>query len=238
MSSTLNDPAAMTPIIMGLMARARALPYLLADPLPYADRVVGLSLIYHSKREGEVVTGVSRIYRSNGEFLRGVIASAPPDDGIPLARLLPRDLLHQQRIVVHCDGKLHRDTQRALGSWEDELNATLYPVEIVRAGVPRMYAFNAGKIDPPHWGSMFRLSENEAFVQSSDSTVQPLQVRSEPPLKIEQAVHSVLLFTRLHYGAIKTPKLPVTLHNGDALETGILRGVLPDALETDVPFWL
>ncbi len=239
--STLNDPELMTSVVLGLVARANAVPYLLADPLPYADRVVGLSLIEHSKREGDYVTGVARIYGSDGEFLRGIVAGAPADDGIPdglLARLLPRALLGKQRVVIHSDGRLRRDALRALGSWEDELEATFYPVEVLRAGVPRMYALSAGKIDPPCWGSVFRMSDTEALVQSSDATTQPLNVRCEPPLTIEQAAHSVLLFTLFHYGALKPPKLPITIHNADSIETGILRGVIPTEMETTVPFWL
>ncbi|MEP7294302.1 MAG: hypothetical protein ABI835_21110, partial [Chloroflexota bacterium] len=239
--ATMNNPDAMTQVIMSLIARARALPYVLAEPLAYADRVVGLSLITHNKREGDFLTGIARIYSNDGTLLRCVIAGAPLEDGIPdalLARLLPRDLLHKQRVVIHSDGRLKRDAQRALGSWEDELNATFYPVEVIRAGVPRMYALNAGKIEPPRWGSILRLSETEAFVQTSDTSVQPLHIHAEPALSIDQAAHSVLMFTLFHYGTLKMPKLPVTVHNADPIETGILRGVLPTELVTDVPFWL
>ncbi len=239
--ASMNRPEDMPQIVMGLIARARAIPFLLADPLPYADRIIGLSLIYHSKREGEVVTGFSRIYGSDGQFLRAVIASAPFSDGLPddlLTKLFPRDLLKDKRIIVHGDGKLKRDALRSIGAWEDELSATIQPVEIIRAGVPRLYAFNAGKIEPPHWGSVFRLNENEAFVQSTDTTIQPLHIRCEPPLTIEQATHSVLLFTLFHYGALKSPKLPVTIHNTESVETGILRGVMPTDFQTEIPFWL
>ena len=239
--STMNKPEAMTSVVMGLISRACAVPYLLADPLPYADRVVGLSLVYHSKREGDTLTGMTRIFGSNGEFMRAVIASAPVGDDIPdslLARLFPRDLLQKKRILVHSDGKLKRDAQRALGSCEDELNSTFLPVEVIRSGVPRMYAISAGKIDPPKWGSIFRLSDNEAFLQSSEATIQPLHIRCEAPLTIEQATHSVLLFTVFHYGALRLPKLPVTIHNTETIETGILRGVIPAELDTTIPFWL
>jgi argonaute-like protein implicated in RNA metabolism and viral defense len=239
--STLNDPSAMTNVILGLIARVSAVPYLLADPLSYVDSIVGLSLIYHGKREGEYVTGISRIFASDGRFLRGIVAGAPAEHGVPaelMTRLFPRDLLHKQRVVIHSDGRLRRDAQRALGSCEDELDATFLPVEILRAGVPRVYALNAGKIDPPRWGSIFRLSDTEAFVQTTDATIQPLHVRAEAPFAIEQAVQSVLLFTLFHYGALKSPKLPVTIHNADPIEHGIVRGVMPPEMETGIPFWL
>lgn len=239
--ATMNDPDAMHDVIIGLIARAGAQPYLLAEPLPYADRVAGLSLIYHNKREGDFLTGIARIYDNTGKLLRSVIAGAPLDDGIPdalLGRLLPRDLLHKQRVVIHSDGRLKRDAQRALGSWEDEIDATFLPVEVIRAGVPRIYALNAGKIEPPRWGSILRLSETEAFVQSSDASMQPLHIHAEEPLSIDQAAHSVLMFTLLHYGTLKMPKLPVTVHNTDPIEAGILRGVLAGEHMTEIPFWL
>ncbi len=240
--STLNQPEAMPRIIMGLLARTEAVPYVLADPLPYADRVVGLSLVYHNKREGEYITGISRIYSNDGTFLRAVIAGAPAaEGGIPdnlLMQLFPRDLLHKQRILIHSDGRLRRNAQRALGSSEDELDSVFYPVEVIRAGVPRMYAFNAGKIDPPTWGSVFRLNDTEAFVQSSPTTLQPLHIYCEPPLTIEQAVHSVLMFTLFHYGAITPPKLPVTTYNAEPIETGTLRGVMPSEMVAKLPFFL
>jgi len=151
-----------------------------------------------------------------------------------LARLLPRDLLHDLPCRHSQRRQAQRDALRALGSREDELNATFYPVEVIRAGVPRIYAFSAGKIDPPHWGSVFRLSETESFVQSSDTTIQPLHIRSEPQLSIEAATHSVLMFTLLHYGALKVPKLPITVHNADALENAFSRAAARE-LASDVP---
>ncbi len=241
-AATLNRPEAMTNVIMGLIARAGATPYLLADPLPFADRVVGLSLIHQNKREGETVTGVARIYTSDGRLLRGVLASVPSaDGGIPdalLEQLLPRDLLARQRIIVHSDGYLRREALRALGSWEDELAASLAPVEVLRAGVPRMYALCGGKIEPPAWGSVLKLSDTEAFVQSSASSLQPLHLRCDAPLTIEDAIQSVLVFTLLHYGTLRPPKLPVTIHNADSIENGVARGVMPTAIETILPFWL
>ena len=68
--------------------------------------------------------------------------------------------------------------------------------------------------------------------------MQPLHIRCEPPLTIEEAAHSVLLFTLFHYGALKPPKLPVTVHNADPVEAGILRGIMPSEIESSIPFWL
>lgn len=241
--STMQDPALMPHVIMGLIARAGGAPYLLAEPLSFADSVVGLSLFNHDKREGQFVTGIARVYRNDGTLLYHAVGEekAAHGEGIPnglLTKLLPAKHLKRQRALLHIDGKLPRDAGQALGSWEDELDATFSTVEIIRSGVPRLYALQAGKIEPPPWGSQFRLNENEAFVQSSDASVQPLHIRAEPPLKIEQAVESVLAFTILHYGAVRSAKLPVTIHQTESIEAGIARGIFPLARDEDAPYWL
>jgi hypothetical protein len=245
--STMHKPEAMVNVIMGMSARAGHVPYLLDEPLPYADRVVGLSLLRQTKRDGDHLVGVARIYKSDGALLRYVITEgiAQEGEGIPeimLEQLFPRQLLQQKRIVLHYDGWLRRDVLRAIGGWEDELGATIYPVEIVQRGVPRLYAFNRGKIEQPAWGTTFKLNDREAFILTSsapgDATPQPLHIRTERPLSIEDAVHSAMVFTLFHYGALKRPKLPVTVHHADIIQTGAQRGVLPLHHEGDLPFWL
>jgi len=243
--STMNNPAAMNNVIMGLVARAGGIPYLLEESLPYADRVVGLSLIEHSKKDVEYLTGVARTYKKDGAFLGCVIATErlKEGEGIPdalLARLLPQNLVGGKRVVLHLDGKMRREVLRAIGSWEGEIDAEFFPIEIIRAGVPRLYALNGGKIESPEWGSTFRLSDTEAFVLTTagDTSIQPIHIRTEPSLPIEQAIHSVLAFTLFHYGAIKTPRLPVTLYGADAIEAGIRRNVLDENFESKTQFWL
>lgn len=243
--STMNNPAAMNNVIMGMMARAGGIPYLLEESLPYADRVVGLSLIEHTKKDVPHMTGVSRVYKKDGAFMGYVIATERVPDGEPvpdalLARILPQDLVGGKRVVLHLDGKMRREVLRAIGAWEGEIDAEFFPVEVIRAGVPRMYALNGKSIAPPNWGSTFRLGETEAFVLTAtgDAAIQPLYLRTEPSLPIEQAVHSVMAFTLFHYGAVKIPKLPVTLYGSEAIEAGILRGILDENQVGTTPFWL
>ncbi|MBL8130463.1 MAG: hypothetical protein JNL42_01290 [Anaerolineae bacterium] len=241
--SAMQDPAQMPHLLMGLLARAGGAPYLLADPLPYADWVVGLSLFEQEKREGSTITGISRVYQSNGHLRYHTVAGDfnATGQGIPddlLARLLPAALLRKQRVLLHIDGRLSRDAAQALGRWEDALDASFLTVELIRAGVPRLYALDGGRIEPPAWGSLFRLSEAEAFVQTADASVQPLHVRAEAPLKIEQAVESILAFTVLHYGTVTPSKLPVTIHQTESIEAGIARGIFPAQIGAETVFWL
>ena len=145
-------------------------------------------------------------------------------------------------MLIHNDGRLRNELLNILNLWGEEIGASLYPVEILRRGVPRLYALTNGKVDSPPYGTTFRLNDQEAFVVTSsspeDATPQPLHIRTEPSLTIEQAIHSVMAFTTLHYGAFKTPKLPVTVHNADYLRESFLRGITPERLEGNLPYWL
>lgn len=245
--STLHKPEAMNHIVMGLFGRAGNVPYLFDEPLPYADYVVGLDLVRLGKQNATSVTGIARIYRSDGALLCSVTQSAPlaKGEGVPQAllnALLPADLFNGARLIIHSAGPFRRDELRALDAWGETIGAQLYPVEVMQRGAPRLYALEAGKIGAPPQGTVFRLNDWEAFVITSsapdEATPQPLHVRTAGDLSIDDALHSVMMFTLLHYGALQTPKLPVTVHNADYIRATIQRGLLNGAAERDVPFWL
>ncbi len=245
---TMHKPEAMPDIVMGVIARTGNIPYLLHEPIPYADRVIGLHLIRQHKKDGDHVTGIARIFRADGALIKAVIADAragDDDEGLPdtlMEKLLPQDFISGKRVILHLDGRLKRDVALSLERWEAQTKATFAPVEIVRRGIPRLYTLKQGKIEPPDWGSTFRLSDTEAFLVSSfaaaDITPQPLHLRVEPPLTIDQAIQSVMAFSLFHYGALRQPKLPVTIHHSDLIELSITRGVMPVPFVSDVPFWL
>jgi hypothetical protein len=245
--ATLHRPDAMPHLITGIYARAGNIPYLLAEPLGYADFVVGLDVFRQQKKSGEILTCAARVYRKDGAFLGSQIVSTPlaPEQEVSydaLATLFPKTMFGKKRVLIHNDGRFRREFLNILNQWGDEISATLYPVEINRRGVPRLYALANGKVDSPPYGATFRLNDHEAFVVVSvspeDATPQPLHIRAEPPLTIEQAIHSVVAFTTLHYGAFMTPKLPVTIHNADYLRESFLRGITPEKLEGNLPYWL
>ncbi|MDX2160196.1 MAG: hypothetical protein SF162_02615 [bacterium] len=245
--TTMHRPEAMPDVVMGLIARAGNIPYLLDQPIKVADRIVGLHVIRQQKRDGDLITGITRIYRADGLLLRAYIAASPADeaDGFPdelLSKLLPRELIASKRVMLHHDGRLKKELLNALERWSSATKATFMPVEIVRRGIPRLYRLRQNKVEPPEWGSTFRLSDTEAFLVTSfapaDVAPQPLHIRVEPPLTIDQAIQSVMTFSLFHYGALRLPKLPVTIHHADLIEGAVLRGVMPVPLDSSVPFWL
>jgi hypothetical protein len=244
--STLHQPEALNLLLMGAVARAGAIPYLLETPLTYADRVVGLSFTRIGRREGDRLVGISRLYDAVGRLLSAIVAEeiAAEGEGIPdalLERLLPRRDLREKRVVLHLDGRLRRDFLHSLGGWETELETTFYPVEISQRALPRLYALSGGKLETAPSGAAFLLSDTEAIVSASDNGSggrPPLHVVTEPALPIEQALHSLMIFRLFHYGALSLPPLPVTLHHHDLLATAVLRGIFPVNTTYDRPFWL
>ena len=98
-------------------------------------------------------------------------------------------------------------------------------------------------MEQPKKGSALKLSTTEAFLVSSlppfeEATPQPLRVRADDLLGIENAIHSILSLTLLHYGSTRPPRLPVTIHYSDRIAYLALRGIKPKDLEGSTPFWL
>lgn len=249
--STMHKTEALHSIILGLIARRGVIPYILEEPLPFTDRVVGVSLIRLSRKNKDRLTGVSRIYKNDGGLLGYLIAEADVDEseGIPesmLEALLPEEWLAGKRAVLHIHGRLRRDELRALGGREADLDATFLTVEVNGKLVPRLYALENGHITAPPWGTAFLANRHEAlFLTSSapgDATPQPLHVRLDPDASpgftMEEALQSIVAFTVLHYGVLQIPRLPVTLHHADLIAAAAERGVLPAPSAGNMPFWL
>lgn len=249
--NTFSEQYAMDNIVLGLLAKTRNVPFILAKPLPYADIVVGIDVARRAKHRlaGSVnATAITRIYFSDGQFLRYVIHDAPIEgETIPgsiLRSLFPLREFQGKRVVIHRDGLFRGGEKSALKEWAKQINAEFHLVEIIKTGAPRLYQSIAVlAIDRPQKGVAFKVNDTEAFLISSlplfkGSTPRPLQIRTEPTFPIENAIHSVLSLTLLHYGSVREPRLPVTIHYSDKIAELSLLGIKPKDLEGDVPFWL
>lgn len=250
--STINNQFALANIALGVLSKVGNIPFVLADPLPYADIVVGIDIARRKKARlaGSVnATAIARIYQSTGEFLQYVIHDAPLEgETIPghvLHALFPMAIFAGKRVLVHRDGLFRGEEKQALKEWARRLSAEFHLVELLKTGAPRIYGL---KIHPqgaqlPPKGSALRLNDHEAFLVSSlppfaSVTPYPLHIRTEAPFRIEEALHSVLALTLLHYGSVRTPRLPVTIHYSDEIAYLALKGIKPKALEGTLPFWL
>ncbi|HWR26443.1 MAG TPA: Piwi domain-containing protein [candidate division Zixibacteria bacterium] len=248
--STLDKQYAMANIVLGVLGKTGNIPFILAEPLPYADIIVGIDIARERKKRlaGSInATAIARIYFSSGEFLRYVIHDAPLEgETIPdnvLQGLFPVSEFKGKRVIIHRDGYFRGEEKQALKGWAQKIGAEFYLVEVIKTGTPRLYGIQGDKILQPPKGSAFKLSDTEAFLVSSlppfaNATPQPLRIRTEAPLTIEQAIHSILSLTLLHYGSLKPPRLPITIHYSDRIAYLALRGIKPKDLEGSLPFWL
>lgn len=247
--STMSNTFALGNIVLGMLSKLGNIPYVLAEPLSYADIIVGIDIARRKKERLAAsmnATAITRIYQKSGEFLQYVIHDAPLEgETIPadvLHALFPSSIFTGKRVVVHRDGLFRGDEKQALHQWAQQLGAVFHCVEVLKTGAPRIYGFQGRVLQPPK-GSAFKLNEYEAFLISSlppfpGVTPYPLRLRSEAPFPIEQAIHSVLALTLLHYGSLRTPRLPVTIHYSDEIAYLALKGIKPKALEGNIPFWL
>jgi hypothetical protein len=250
--STLDDPEAMPGIIMSILGKIGSAPFVLTEPVEYADFVVGLDIVRQSfsTMEHNRLTAIARVYGADGEFLHYTVRELELEEN-KLPFVLMRDLFPQKRfagkrIMVHYAGVLEPDLLTVLTGWGQAIKAQFFPVEIIRFGAPRIYAIDQSGVVQPPWGSAFKLSDTEALLISSlpqqDITPQPLHIRTissgAQPLPITEALRSVLVWTRLAYGAERLPKLPVTVINTDQLGAWLRRGNKFSRDEGYVPFWL
>jgi hypothetical protein len=248
--STVSKRPAVSNVALGILGKTGNIPFILSQPLSYADMVVGIDIARARKRRlaGSLnATAIARIYFGSGEFLRYVIHDAPLEgESIPdnvLQRLFPVSEFEGKRVVIHRDGYFRGEEKACLQGWAEKIKAEFHLVEIIKTGTPRLCSRQGDQIQQPSKGSAFKLSPTEAFLVSSpppfpDATAQPLHVKTNFPFTIEQAIHSVLSLTLLHYGSLRAPRLPVTIHYSDKIAYLALRGIKPKALEGNVPFWL
>lgn len=249
-ADTLGKRYALANIVLGIIGKTGNIPFILADRIEYADLIVGIDIARRRKERlaGSInATAIARIYFSNGQFLRYVIHDAPLEgETIPdniLQALFPSREFSGKKVVIHRDGYFRGDEKQALKKWAQKIGADFFLVEVIKTGTPRLYAISSQKILQPGKGSMFKISDTEAFLVSSpppftNATPQPLHIKTEFPFTIERAAHSILCLTLLHYGSLLPPRLPVTIHYSDKIAYLALQGIKPKNLEGDIPFWL
>lgn len=241
-----NQPEAMPTILMGVLGKTGNIPFVLAEPLVYAHFIVGIDLIHQTRGEVEHVVALARIYRSNGAFvryaLREIDLTTPNMLFVLLRDVFPQKEFGGKKVFIHHHGPLGQAERDALAKWGQAIDSTFYPVEIMTSGAPHLYALRGGKIVAPPWGSAFRVSDTEAFLISAtptdDTTPLPLHIRTQAPLLIEHALHSVLVWTLLAYGAFNAPRQPVTIQNSEVITQWLAKSGLPEERDGTMPFWL
>ncbi|GAB5490706.1 MAG: hypothetical protein Phog2KO_09210 [Phototrophicaceae bacterium] len=244
---TMNNPDAMGWVMMGLLAKTGNTPFVLADPFESANLVVGLDWVRQQLTRGDRVVGMSRIYRRDGFFMRYFmdIQDVETDAPAPISliqSLFPAPIFKGKRVMIHHQGQTPIALVEALYAWGEQLQAEFILVEIHTENQPHIYALQEGISQAP-WGSAYLLNPAEAFIVSSSPKIaempQSIHIRIRfGELFIENAIYAVLALTLLNYGTSHIPRLPVTIQNADNIAEWLARGMLPNNINNDVPFWL
>lgn len=248
---TLDNQFATENIALGLFAKMGGVPYVLAEPLSYADRVVGLDIGRVSKeRAGGTmsVAASTHLYGADGHLIGYRLEDANVEgETVPahvLRKMFPRDAYGGKRVIVHRDGPFRGDEISTLREMGQEMDATFHLVEVRKQGAPRLYAAAGDGVSQPPKGSYFRINDRVAYVVSSPppfsgSTARPLHIRvRSDDLTIEDAIHSVLSFTLMHHGSVRPPRLPVSLHYSDNVAGRLQNGIRPPNQKGTLPYWL
>ncbi len=235
-------------VAFGISSKLGNIPYVLANPLDYADMIVGIDIARKRNRSGsgtQNAAAIAQIYHRGGQFTRCRVIETPLEgETVPasvLRSLFPLDEFEGKRVVVHRDGLFRGDEAKIIQNHLSQLGGEAFLVEVIKSGSPRLYMLSQNQIDSPHLGMAFQLSETEAFMvtsKSSRGTPQPLHVRTQLPFTIGKALHSVLMLTLMHYGSVKRPKLPITIHYSDKIGYLALRGVKPIGGQSTDMYWL
>ncbi|MFQ3579942.1 MAG: Piwi domain-containing protein, partial [Bacteroidales bacterium] len=252
---TFKNDYALDNIVLGILAKAGNIPFVLSKPFDYADMVVGIDIARKAKQKlsGSVnAIATARIYLKNGELLRYSIYDAPVEgETIPkkvLQGLFPLKEFEGKTVIIHRDGPFRGDEKKVLLEWAEAIHAHFKLVEVIKTGAPRMYKetlelFDSQekirRIEKPDKGTIFKMSNNEAFLVSSlppfsVCTPRPLHVKTVN-VPIEEALHSILSLTLLHYGSVREPRLPVSIHYSDKSAEFSLAGIKPKILEGTIP---
>ncbi|RAQ98378.1 Piwi domain-containing protein [Thermogemmatispora tikiterensis] len=210
--STLKERVfAAANIALGLLSKMGGIPYVLAEPLPYADVIVGIDIARRLKTSlpGSVnLTAQTRIFQNDGQLLQYRIADAVIDgETIPsqvLQQLFPKALFAGKRVLIQRDGPYRGREKQDLQEWAQRIGATFLLVEVIKQGAPRLYGFQpapgraavapSGSHRPasssrqqlegitlPSKGSAMLLSDYEALLVS---TLPPSSAATPEPLHI------------------------------------------------------
>ena len=248
--STIGNKWAIDNIALGLFAKMGGVPYVLADPLSYADRVIGLDIgrVMKERSKGTMsVAASTHLYGADGRLIGYRLEDAnvegetvPPD---VLHHMFPAKGYGDKTVLIHRDGPFRGDEIQTLKAIASDIDSTFHLVEIRKQGAPRLYRHD-GKTIQAKKGDHLRLDDRTAVLVSSlppfsGSTARPLhiKVRSDD-LSIEEAMHSVLSLSLMHHGSVRPPRLPVTLHYSDSIAGRIQKGIRPPEQKGTQPYWL
>jgi Piwi domain len=230
-------------VMPGVFGKLGHIPFVLAEPLAIADVFVGLDVARKTKlRLSGTMSACAGVcfYGKQGEFLRAQSEDAIIEgEEIPsrfLEALLPAGELKGKTVAIYRDGRFCGNEAQCLADWAAVIKAKFILIECCKSGCPRLYNLSAMKpssIQAPDRGTALKLSDREAIVVTTKveqkiGVPRPIRLKIRPEghqVSIDDVIETTLKLTLLHYGSLKSPKLPVMLHGADRIAGLRLRGV-------------
>jgi Piwi domain len=230
-------------VMPGVFGKLGHIPFVLAEPLAIADFFVGLDVARKTKLKlsgtMSACAGVC-FYGKQGEFLRAKSEDAIIEgEEIPnrfLEALLPAGELKGKTVAIYRDGRFCGNEAQCLADWAAAIEAKFILIECCKSGCPRLYNLlgtESPYIQAPDRGTALKLSDREAIVVTTKveqkiGVPRPIRLKIRPEghqVSIDDVLETTLKLTLLHYGSLKSPKLPVMLHGADRIAGLRLRGV-------------
>ena len=234
-------------LVLGILSKLGNIPYVLAHSIDYADIVVGIDIARKRKKRGgsQNAAAFAHISQKAGQFIScKVIETSLEGETVPahvLRSLFPLNEYTGKTVIIHRDGLFRGDEKQILREHAEQIGAVFYFVEVIKHGSPRLYLRSNQVVEAPHLGTAFLISDTEAFLVasfSSTATPNPIHIRTEEPCTIGKALHSVFSLTLLHYGSLRRPRIPVSVHFSDKIGYLALRGVKPRSGQSNEMYWL
>ena len=230
-------------VMPGVFGKLGHIPFVLAEPLAIADVFVGLDVARKTKLRLSGTTSACAgvcSYGKQGEFLRAqsedAIIEGEEIPGRFLEALLPAGELKGKTVAIYRDGRFCGNEAQCLADWAAVIKAKFILIECCKSGCPRLYNLSTTKpslIQAPDRGTALKLSDREAImvttkVEQKIGVPRPIRLKIRPEghqVSIDDVLETTLKLTLLHYGSLKSPRLPVILHGADRIAGLRLRGV-------------
>ena len=217
-------------ILMGILAKMGAIPYILSDMPGDTDLFIGLDV--GMVRKNVHTPGCAISFDKFGGYI-GMYQPAKPREGeiIPIEDLqrMFDDILHAyekihgelpKHVVIHRDGHANEPL-----SWYQnyfgEKNIDFNLFEVIKSGAVRFAKGDRGRYANPDVGTMI-LSKSMAFLVTTEGhfgAPHPIRIEPKynPTMTLETAARQIYYLTKIDAGCPNNVRLPITTFYADKI---------------------
>lgn len=229
---------ALANVILGILSKTGNIPFVLPEPLSFADFFVGIDISREKKKKLNGTMNYAAIVRVYGQtgLLDTYDIREKNIEGETIPKKFIEDVFSKSKfknktIMIHRDGFFRGNEIEDFKEVGRQIGTKFLFVEIIKRYAPRIYQELNGDIVNPDEGTIFYLGKKEALIINNKvngkRTVQPLRIRVFGNTSLDQAIISVMALRMMNFGSTKPIKLPVTVHFSDVISGLFRRGIKP-----------